>query len=200
MQPLSSAITGVVEAATPSSSTGGKPSAPALPRLPDASQARDKLVTQTPTQTDRNLLAWLELSLGVVAKPRISLRFPTGKPYVRVNEGFDVSGLTADNRRQAIEAVSSSMTRPTQDQVESWIGGLAAVTASRSQSDDVSEVALGLYVARLSQYPADVVQQVCMDFALRREKPNWFPTLSEIDEACEKAAENRKALLREIER
>ena len=71
---------------------------------------------------------------------------------------------------------------------------LSASTARRNEGDDTSEVVLNLYSARLAMYPADIARQACMDFALRREKPNWFPTLSELDEACEKMTDQRRAL------
>ena len=38
-----------------------------------------------------------------------------------------------------------------------------------------------------------------MSFALRSKKPNWFPTLSEINDACDKAAAQRQALLRTLQ-
>lgn len=199
MQPMSSAITGALaQAETQLSSTGLQHSETASGKSLTESAARDRLVAQKPTETDRNLLAWLESSLGVVAKPNISLTYPLTGGYRRTVSSFDVSGITRENRQLAFDAVKSAMTRPTHDQVEEWIAGLAAVTAQRVQSDDVSEIALSLYVGRLRQYPADVVKETCMAFALRREKPNWFPTLSEIDEACEKATKQREQLLKAL--
>lgn len=160
---------------------------------------RDKLVSQTPRETDQNLLAWLESSLGVVARPLESFRYPQTGGYYRVIDGFDIRGVTPENRGAAWDAVVSAMTKPTQMQAEEWIGGLSTVTVPRSQGDDASEVALTLYCARLSRYPADILKQVCLDFALRRVKPNWFPTLSEMDEACEKLTMKRQKLLDALE-
>ena len=65
----------------------------------------------------------------------------------------------------------------------------------RSYSVTAVELVLTLYAGLLQKYPADVAKSVCMALTLRREKPNWFPTLSELDEACEKATEKRAALL-----
>lgn len=165
----------------------------------DLSVMRDKLVSQTPRETDQNLLAWLESSLGVVSRPLESFRYPQTGGYYRVIDGFDIRGVTPENRRQALEAVQAAMTKPTQMQAEEWIGGLSTVAVPRSQGDDASEVALTLYCARLGQYPADILKQACLDFALRRVKPNWFPTLSEMDEACEKLTMKRQKLLDALE-
>lgn len=199
MQPMNSVITGALaQVETLQSSTGLQHSETGSGKSLTESAARDRLVAQKPTETDQNLLAWLESSLGVVAKPNVNLSFPLTGGYRRTVAGFDIRGITRENRQTALDAVKSAMTRPTHDQVEEWIAGLAAVTAQRVQSDDVSEIALSLYVGRLRQYPADVVKEVCMTFALRREKPNWFPTLSEIDEACEKAAQQREQLLKAL--
>lgn len=59
-------------------------------------------------------------------------------------------------------------------------------------------LAMSLYSACLAQYPADVAKAACMHFAMRRAKPNWFPTLSEIDEWCERQTEQRVQILRRL--
>lgn len=196
MKPLSSVISGLPNLEPQASSSIGQLRGGTGVATED--QARRRLVDQTPAETDRNLLAWLESSLNVVAKPRTRMFFPPTGGYRSVTEGFDVEGLTNDNRVAAREAVRSAMTQPTHEQVEEWVAGLNAVTQHRTEDNHTAGLALGLYTARLKQYPADVVRDTCMAFAVRRQSPNWFPSLSEIDEACEKATESRQALLRSL--
>jgi hypothetical protein len=163
--------------------------------LPTESALRAKLARQAPRETDQNLLAWLASSLSVVAKPKGRLMFPTtGGSYARV-EGFDLSGLTTMNRAAALDAVEAAMTRPTMDDCEELIASLHAVTARRGDDAEGQSLAMSLYAGCLAQYPADIAKSVCMAFALRKASPNWFPTLSEINDACEKAAAQRSALL-----
>jgi hypothetical protein len=81
---------------------------------------------------------------------------------------------------------------------ERFVGTMYAAMAKRSATESNDELVLELYSSRAEMYPADVAKAVCMAFALRRDKPNWFPTLSEFDEACEKATQSRKALLESL--
>jgi hypothetical protein len=47
----------------------------------------------------------------------------------------------------------------------------------------------------MTDHLRDVAKAVCSEMALRREKPNWFPTLSELDEALENTTDQRSKLL-----
>lgn len=161
--------------------------------------ARARLLAQKPTETDANLLRWLESSLSVVAKPEARMMFQTTGGYYAKVTGFDIAGLTADNRSQAIDAVKAAMTPPTVDQCEEWIASLHAVCARRSDDQDTLSLVMSLYASCIAQYPADIAKEACMEFALRTAKPNWFPTLSEVNEACEKATNQRKQLLASLQ-
>jgi hypothetical protein len=70
-----------------------------------------------------------------------------------------------------------------------------AVMAHRGSSATALEIILTVYAGCLRRYPADVAKAVCSEMALRREKPNWFPTLSELDEALENTTDQRSKLL-----
>lgn len=201
MLPMSSAITGALEQVeTLRSSTGQQLSETGSAKSLTASEARAALVQRKPEETDRNLLRWLESSLNVVATPEARMMFPpTGGYYAKVT-GVAIRGLNANNLSDARAAVEASMTAATVDQCEEWIAGLHSVTAKRTDDRDGQELAMTLYAGCLAMYPADIAKQVCMDFALRREKPNWFPTLSELDEACEKRAAQRTELLKALKR
>ena len=157
-----------------------------------------KLESQTPAETDRNLLAWLESSLNVAAKPQSRMMFPPEGGYYRRTTGFQVSGLTPENREAARQAVLSAMTRPPLDKCEEWIAGLHAVTARRGDDTATLDLTMSLYAACLAQYPADIAKGVCMAFAMRTVKPNWFPTVSEMNEQCEREAAQREQLLRSL--
>jgi hypothetical protein len=123
------------------------------------------------------------------------MMFPTtGGYYARV-EGVDIAGLTGLTKAQAIDAVESAMTPQTVEGCEELVATLHAVTARRGDDEAGLSVAMTLYAGCLAQYPADIAKAVCMSFALRKAKPNWFPTLSEINDACERETAQRKALL-----
>lgn len=199
MQPLNSAITGALaQVETRQSSTGRRPGETASVRSLTESALRARLVSQSPADTDRNLFRWLESSLNVVAKPRGRMMFPKSGGYYVQSDGTDIAGLTPENRGEAIAAVEAAMTRPSVEDCEELVASLHAVTARRSEDGAGQALALTLYSSCLSQYPADIAKSVCMSFALRRQSPNWFPTLSELDEACERATDKRASLLRAL--
>lgn len=199
MQPMSSAISGALaQVETRSSSTGSRPGETGSVISLTESAARARLEAQAPEETDRKLHQWLESSLNVVAVPRERMMFPATGGYYTRYEGAEIAGLDAMNRADALAAVEAAMTRPTMETCEELIASLHAVTAKRSDDEEGQSLALALYSARLAQYPADVAKAVVMSFALRRKSPNWFPTLSELDEACERATAKRVNLLKSL--
>ena len=195
MKPINSVISGLVSRAQEDANSTGQQLGG---RGVAIGAVRDRLESQRPTETDRNLLAWLESSLNVVAKPETRMMFPPEGGYYNRTTGFRVSGLTPANRTAARQAVESAMTRPTLDKCEEWVAGLHAVTARRGDDTATLDLTMSLYAACLAQYPADIAKGACMDFAMRTVKPNWFPTLSELNEHCERLTSQRQQLLRSM--
>lgn len=158
-----------------------------------------KLESQSPEDTDRNLLQWLISSLGIVPQPQISLTYPVTGGYQRTVTGFSFEGLTPDNRSEALRAVQSAMTPPSVQRCEEHVSTLHAVTAHRQDSENSLRLILRLYSDCLAKYPVDVVKAVVERFMYRSDKPNFFPTLSELKEACDRAAAQREQLLRSLQ-
>jgi hypothetical protein len=153
-----------------------------------------RLMENTPQQTDAGLLTWLK-SQGVGVTPEIKLTYPPTGGYRRELTGFTFSGLTPEVRQMAREHTLSAMTPPSVDDCEAWITTMHAVMAHRGSSATALEIILTVYAGCLRRYPADVAKAVCSEMALRREKPNWFPTLSELDEALDNTTDQRSKLL-----
>lgn len=195
MKPINSVISGLVSRAQEDANSIGQQLGA---RGVAIGAVRDRLESQAPEETDRKLLAWLESSLNVVAKPETRMMFPPEGGFYRRTTGFQVFGLTPQNRETARQAVLSATTRPTLDKCEEWIAGLHAVTARRGDDGDTLSLAMSLYAACLAKYPADVAKQACLHFAMRSAKPNWFPTLSEMAEWCERETAQREQLLKAI--
>lgn len=158
-------------------------------------EARDRLLSKTPAEVDQGLCQWLMSSLNAAPRMERELRFPVEGGYYRVTTGCSLDGLTPENAPKAVEMIRAAMTPPEVTQAEEWITALHMATAHRSAGEAGLEVVLSLYAGCLSRYPADIAKAVCMKFALRREKPNWFPTLSEIDEEAERMTKDRQMLL-----
>jgi hypothetical protein len=120
MKPINSVISGLVSRAqADANSTGPQHGGRGVATV----AVLAKLESQSPAETDRNLLAWLESSLNVAAKPQSRMMFPPEGGFYRRTTGFQVSGLTPENRETARQAVQSAMTRPPLDKCEEWVAG-----------------------------------------------------------------------------
>lgn len=192
MKPISSVITGLPDRAREASNSTG-PQRGALGVATGAALA--KLESQTPEETDRNLSLWLTSSLGIVPQPQVRLTYPTTGGYRREVTGYSFEGLTEANRSDALRAVQSAMTPATPERCEEYVSTLHAVTAHRQDGENSLRLILRLYSDCLAKFPADVAKAVVDRFIYRTDKPNFFPTLSELNEACEKAADQRSKLL-----
>jgi hypothetical protein len=180
----------------PSNSTGLQPGGTGV----FLDTARAKLESQAPEDTDRNLLQWLTSSLGIVPQPQISLTYPVTGGYQRTVTGYSFEGLTQDNRSRALEATYSAMTPATVQRCEEHVSTLHAVTAHRNDSENSLRLILRLYADCLARFPADVAKAVVERFIYRTDKPNFFPTLSELKDACDKAAAQRQQLLDSLQK
>jgi len=196
VKPLDSVITGLLNREPmPSNSTGLQPGATGV----SLDTARAKLESQAPEDTDRNLLQWLTSSLGIVPQPQISLTYPVTGGYQRTVTGYSFEGLSETNRSRALEATHSAMTPATVQRCEEHVSTLHAVTAHRQDSENSLRLILRLYADCLARFPADVAKAVVERFIYRSDKPNFFPTLSELKDACDKAAAQRQQLLASLE-
>lgn len=114
--------------------------------------------------------------------------------------GYLFEGLTQDNRSRALEATYSAMTSATVQRCEEHVSTLHAVTAHRNDSENSLRLILRLYADCLARFPADVAKAVVERFIYRTDKPNFFPTLSELKDACDKAAAQRQQLLDSLQK
>lgn len=112
--------------------------------------------------------------------------------------GYSFKGLTDDNRSDAERAIRGAMTPATPEQCEEWVVTLHAMTARRNDDELSQAVILKFYGQTLGRYPADVAQAAWDYFLRRKEKPNFFPTLSELDDYCEQLAKPRKMMMENL--
>jgi len=192
VKPINSVISGLVSRAQEDANSTGQQLGG---RGVATGAALAKLESQAPEDTDRNILQWLTSSLSVVPKPQVSLTYPVTGGYQRTVTGYSFEGLTPDNRSEALRAVQSAMTPATVERCEELVSTLHAVTAHRQDSENSLKVILRLYSDCLAKYPADVSKAVVERFIYRSEKPNFFPTLSEVKTECDRAAHQRQQLL-----
>lgn len=161
-------------------------------------QMREKLLSQSPAETDRNLVQWLKSCLMVEPREEVSLTYPATGGYKRNVTGYSFKGLTDDNRSDAERAIRGAMTPATPEQCEEWVVTLHAMTARRNDDELSQAVILKFYGQALGRYPADVAQATWDYFLRRKDKPNFFPTLSELEDHCDKLARPRKMMMENV--
>lgn len=154
---------------------------------------------RTPAEIDRAALSRAS-SLGVEVTLRPDLRFPPDGPSYVAGYTPQIR-VTAPGAIPALIAELEQLTAPAADErIETWLALLEAGCARRSNDAASAEVTLELYTRTLSRFPADVVLHACSTWRSRPPHgqaggPNWFPTLAELVEACERMAAQRQALI-----
>ena len=97
--------------------------------------ARERLMGQSPKETDANLNQWLRSSLNVEPRENVRMTYPVTGGYKREVTGYSFHGLTSENRPKALEAVSLAMTPLDDGKCEQLVGMLYSVTAHRTDRD-----------------------------------------------------------------
>lgn len=131
---------------------------------------------------------------------RTELRFPVGGGSYFVVTGADIEAGAATLVAMAASETRTLLTPPSKRQLQEWLAGLQSVCAARE--DDLAKGALALanYVDGLRQFPTDVVKDVLSKWRTRPGNgPNWWPTLRELTDECERAAQPRRAMLHALE-
>lgn len=75
------------------------------------------------------------------------------------------------------------------DLIEEWLAAVSVKTARRKASELGAELALSVYTAHLSEYPADAVRQVLADY-----RGQWFPTWGELAERLDELSDARRMI------
>lgn len=197
MQPLSSAITGALAAATQQEQTGQRPGETGSGKSQTAVVAWLEL--RAPDQTDRELLRSLASSLNVEVILETANRFPENKPVYSEIVSCKLNGLRVENRNAVQAKIQNACTQAPRSKLEDWLVALQAATARRGDDETAMSVALDIYSGALGRYPADVAKAACMNLALRPESPNWWPTLGELDAECQRLAKPRLAMMHAIQ-
>lgn len=205
VKPLNSAITGAVAAVERRNSVGhglGTTGSSKSLTISD-NAARDWLLRREPEATDAALVLSLISTLGVTVSPTTELRFPIDGGYYRAVVGCEVDSPAPECTQQALTKVEQAMSPATAEQAEGWLVLLQSCTARRADSEATSAVSYSVYAGELRRWPADVAKTVCERMARGIGRPagtNWFPTLAEIVQECEKLAAPRKSMLAALER
>lgn len=207
MERLNSEITGAVEAAgAQQCSAGQKPGTTASSHLPAVSEnaAKDWLLRQAdPEAVDLALESSLTSTLGITCSPRTELRFPVAGGYTNEIVGYRISTSVPVNLPAALDKVRTAMVPATPKDAKGWLVLLQAATVQRNTTDASSAVAYAMYSAELCRWPADVAKAVCDRMARGIGRPpgtNWFPTLAEIIQECERLSHRRREMLKALQR
>ena len=157
------------------------------------------LAQPSPEAADQALQTSLKSSLGVEVKVTSELRFPVEGGFYALPVGCDLTLADEANLPQALARMEAALIPPTRTQAEDWLVMLQAACAGGRKSEAGQMVALELYAGCLSRFPADVAKTVCERLALTpRKGGNWFPTLAEINSACERLALPRQLMHRRL--
>ena len=158
--------------------------------------ARSWLAEKRTDEVDRALETSLRSSLNVELNVKREWRFPEGKAPYSVAIMTGVTAPSRANIDRAISRVEMALTPVSRQMAEEMIGQLTAATAMRSDSSEMNEVKLDLYVECLLRHPADVAIEAVRWFAMEpRAGTAWFPTLPEVEKRCRDLSNDRLSFL-----
>lgn len=129
--------------------------------------------------TDRRLkFSLLQLGLDISIKPALGSEHAL---ILRPSDDFD--------QERALAVIENTLQPAPKAEIVRWLAGLRAITAHRQIEDRDLQLAMTVFVERLSAYPADVVQHV-----LLRERWKFWPALAEVEERCDALVAPRQRL------
>ena len=153
------------------------------------SAAVAKLCSQTPSQTNRNLLDVLRQQFGVTRRVRGMVL--VGEPETAfVTDGRDVDWQSAFN------AVSLAMLPAPADVLEQELGLVEVLCARGKEDGETAELGLMAFVGRLSKYPADVALKCLRDWP---EENKYGPDWETLSKKLKSMAQERRDILASIE-
>lgn len=156
------------------------------------------LETKRPADMDKAAVSRAS-SHGVGLRVKFSGRYPTGPngenlPSYTVATGCEIDGKP-ENVQAALADLRNFMTPAPMRQIEEWIARLSVITAKRKDDAFSEELRITEYASRLSQYPADVVHAVLMEYSY-----TFFPSWGELRGWCEALTSPRRQMIAALER
>ena len=83
------------------------------------------------------------------------------------------------------------------DDCEHELARLKVLTVARATGQDDLVAQIAIYAEELTEYPIDVVRESCRWWAAREK---WFPSWTELRDACEERVMKRRAILTGLRR
>ena len=206
MKSLGSVMTSLTGRAPPQTEanlTGSQPGKPGFAvaltnKKPLASpdEAQAFLAKAKPGQVDAAIQAWLPRSV----LSRLAERLYDGQDRTRdyTVVGYDLAdGFDEDDGRESLRLLEMLNARAEPEACEHELARLKVLTATRnlSQADLTAQIAI--FGEELTEYPIDVVREVCRWWAAREK---WFPSWAELRDACEERVMKRRAILTGLRR
>ena len=177
-------------AARPQKSYGldHEPTAP-LPTVHPNREMHPAVMARQPSANTEAVLSKMS-SLGVHCSVEMETVFPTKEdedPTFRQRPtSLKVNIDSSADVPAALKAIHESLMPASEEQLEVWLAELAVKTARRKSSDVGAEMAVSVYVAGLSKYPADTVRHVLTNY-----RGKWWPTWGELADRLDELAEPR---------
>ena len=165
--------------------------------LATPAEAQALLETAKPGQVDAAIQAWLPLSV----RSRIVEKHYDGPNDPLLNYsvvGYELEhGFSDRDGQESLLLMEMLNTRASPEDCQKWLARLKMMTAARSTGQDDLVAQIAIYADELSEYPADVVRDVCRWWAAREK---WFPTWAELRQACDERVMKRRAILMGLRR
>lgn len=191
MKPISSVITGPPNPGPQAaSSTGaGRGETGSAVTSTAAETMHPAVVCRTPQANTEAVLSSMRRS-GLDCVVKTETVFPTtedgDQTFRQRPVSLTVTTGSSVDYAAGLRAIEESLKPASRDQIEVWLGEVAAKTARRSGSEADADVTFGVYVRDLKAYPADVVRHV-----LQSWRGKWWPTWGDLADRLDELTDPR---------
>lgn len=199
MQPLSTALTGTIEAikSRVENQTGTAISA----ITSDESRLFGELIAtgdlSSPDDVDEALVALLTSQLGLSVKLTITRDFSGKHPYRRELRDLALISPDEEATQTAIRVMTAAFQPATEQSAIGWLATLRTLVKARAASEFEAEITIRAYSEKLRDYPADIVQHV---LATWPDHSEWWPSWHELKICLDECGVPRKALKQRLYR
>lgn len=194
MQPVSTALTGAIEAINQAAKnqTGRAISEVTSEELRMFGELADLAGLSTPDEVDNALVGLLTSQLGLSVTLDTRRDWTGERPFLRKVANASISSPSRDSTRQALKLLSIAEQPALDGEIMGWLAILRTLVRAPSHSDFEAELVLRAYCEKLREYPGDIVRHVLTTWPDHSE---WWPTWVQLKQALSDVFTPRRALV-----
>ena len=194
MQPVSTALTGAIEAIsqTVENQTGTAISGATSEELRMYGELVALADLSTPDEVDSALVGLLTSQLGLSVALDMRRDWTGQRPFLRKVADLSIRSPSREATKQALKLLSIAEQPALDEEVMGWLAILRTLVRAPNNSEFEAELVLRAYCDKLREFPADIVRHV---LAAWPDQSEWWPTWIDLKQALSDASTPRRTMI-----